>query len=153
MDLDVNPLVWVKIFPRNSPEPFRWIITIMASFFWWSIAVSSICKIGFFRSLKESYSIIWQNSATRCKWFGWVSAARWFEYNSGTRETFLYLQDSYPIEKKRDVVISTKTDTNDHRRSDEALQEQENYLKTIFNSVQIGLLVQLGWNRPTYAAR
>ena len=38
-------------------------------------------------------------------------------------------------------MISTKTDTNDHHRSDEALAERENYLKTIFNSVQIGLLV------------
>ena len=38
-------------------------------------------------------------------------------------------------------MISTETDTNDHHRSDETLEGQENYLRTIFNSVQIGLLV------------
>ncbi len=38
-------------------------------------------------------------------------------------------------------MISTETDTIDHHRSDDALQERENYLETIFNSVQTGLLV------------
>ena len=38
-------------------------------------------------------------------------------------------------------MISTETDTIDHHRSDETLQERENYLETIFNSVQTGLLV------------
>ena len=38
-------------------------------------------------------------------------------------------------------MISTETDTIDHHRSDEALRERENYLETIFNSVQTGLLV------------
>ena len=38
-------------------------------------------------------------------------------------------------------MISTETDTIHHHRSDETLQERENYLETIFNSVQTGLLV------------
>ena len=38
-------------------------------------------------------------------------------------------------------MISTETNTIDHHRSNETLRERENYLKTIFNSVQTGLLV------------
>ncbi len=38
-------------------------------------------------------------------------------------------------------MISGKEDTADSHRSEETLQERENYLKTIFNSVQTGLLI------------
>ena len=38
-------------------------------------------------------------------------------------------------------MISIEKDTADSHRSDETLPGQENYLKTIFNSVQIGLLI------------
>ena len=37
--------------------------------------------------------------------------------------------------------ISIERDTTDRHRSEERLQERENYLKTIFNSVQTGLLI------------
>ena len=38
-------------------------------------------------------------------------------------------------------MISIETDTTDYHRSDETLRERENYLETIFDSVQTGLLV------------
>jgi PAS domain S-box-containing protein len=81
-----------------------------------------------------------QNLSTFAKGIECVITAPRSENNPNTGETFLYLQDSC-LAKKKGIVISIEKDTDDSHRSDETLPGQENYLKTIFNSVQIGLLI------------